>query len=146
GFWQIRGHWGEGREWVAMAVSEEAVVEANTERGKAVEGAGKLAYLQDDYAAALTLYQESLAIYKQNGDKQGVARSLEGLGHTTRREGKHAEARSLLEESLSIFRDLGDRQGIANALRGIGHVATVQSDPAARSLYEESLALFRAMA
>src|SRR5579871_6424352 len=65
-----------------------------------------------DYATARALYEESLAIRRELGDKNGIADSLSNLGEMAKEQGDYAAARALYEESLAIRRELGDKYGI----------------------------------
>src|SRR5262249_48743480 len=89
-------------------------------------------------------YEESLALGREVGDKQGIAFSLNNLGDVVQRQRDHLTAQSLYEESLAIFRELGDKRGIGYALSNLGEVAHRQADYlTARSLHEESLTIRR---
>jgi predicted ATPase/class 3 adenylate cyclase len=149
-FWQVRGYLSEGREQLARFVGllERETDEARTNllpySARALHGAGVLAHAQGDYSAAHTLYEESLALRRELGDRSGIASSLNNLGVVAQEQGDYAAARTLHEESLALKRELGDRSGIAYSLTNLGVVAKEQGDyAAARTLHEESLALFR---
>ena len=145
-FWWSRGHLAEGRERLAGALSRDGVQDRTRTRAYALSGAGLLARMQGDYAAARTLYDESLAIHKASGDKQGIAWSLSNLGLVAYDQGDYAVARMLNEQSLAIERTLGDKQGIAKSLNSLGLVAYEQGDyAAARALFEQALPLNRAL-
>lgn len=142
-FWLVRGHYSEGREWLAGVLAQ-AGTARTAARAKALRGAGTLAGLQGDYVSMRSLYEESLAIYQELGDKQGIAAALGNLGATAGHQGDYASARSLLEESLARNREIGDRRGIALALNNVGEIAANQGNYAsARSLFEESLTIVR---
>ncbi|MBC8103398.1 MAG: tetratricopeptide repeat protein, partial [Cytophagales bacterium] len=150
-FWAVRGHLGEGRRWLDQALSRPASTGKEGEgaeaseaeaaaRGKALNGAGALAYSQGDYAAARTRYAQSLAVRRRLGDPRSIAASLINLGNVVLEEGDWEGARSLYEESLALLRPLGDPRFIANALGNLGLVAHYQGDYArARALHEESV-------
>src|SRR5207248_2412461 len=84
-FWEVRGYLSEGREQLAdmLALSTPLTGQALPSqsqsqsrlsfRAKALNGIGRLAYSQGDYAAARSLYEEGLAIVRELGDKQGIA-------------------------------------------------------------------------
>jgi predicted ATPase/class 3 adenylate cyclase/predicted negative regulator of RcsB-dependent stress response len=142
-FWLARAHFFEGRGWLSAMLAGAA--DGHTvARGKALYGAGELAFQQGDYPAARASYTESLALRRQLGDRRGIAGALNNLGNVARDQGDPPSAKSLYEESLAIKRELGDRRGIAMSLNNLGNVAKDQGDyPAARALYEESLATVR---
>jgi predicted ATPase/DNA-binding SARP family transcriptional activator len=142
GFWSVRGHYSEGREYLEQILRE--TQSRTAARAKALFIAGNLAYFQSDYVVARSLYHESLGIRKELKDPQGTAEILSKLGQVAGELGDYAAARTLHEESLSIRRELGNRRGIANSIDTLGSIAYIQSDyTAARSLYEESLSIRR---
>lgn len=144
-FWEARGYLREGRRWLAAALAMPGVTPP-TLRGKALRGAGLLATWQADYAAVWALHEESLALYRALGDKDGIANTLENLGLVARERGDYPAAWSLHEESLTIRRSLGDRRGIAGALNNLGLVARGRGEyAAARVLFDEGLAINRSL-
>jgi non-specific serine/threonine protein kinase len=143
-FWYVRGHFDEGRRWLAQLLALPTGSLRTAERANALNGAGSLARPQGDYATARALHQEALAIRRELGDKFGIAGSLNNLGLIARYQGDHARARVFFEEAIEINRELGNRRGeavnlnnLANALHAAGEAA------AARRLQERSVALFR---
>jgi non-specific serine/threonine protein kinase len=143
-FWWTRGHFTEGRQWCTRALCKAGAEERTRERANALNAAGVLAYFQGDYPAARALYEESLAIRRELGDRSGMAGSLGNLGNVALEQGDYRAARALQEQSLAIKRELGDRTGMSISLSDLGEVALYQGDyPAARALYEESLPIAR---
>jgi tetratricopeptide (TPR) repeat protein len=141
-FWAVRGHFCEGREYLDRALGRAGTQERTAARTKALNGAGVLALSQGDYAWARAMHEESLAIRRELGDRQGVAASLNNLGNVAKDQGEYAAARALYEEALAAFRVLGHKQFMANALGNLGDVAWAQGDYAgARALLEEALAI-----
>ncbi|MDQ3461386.1 MAG: tetratricopeptide repeat protein [Deinococcota bacterium] len=142
-FWQARGYLSEGRGWLAKALSQ-AGMATTAARAKALNGAGMLAWFQGDYSAARSHFEESLAIRREVGDKQGIAASLSNLASIDYQQGGYVLPPSRFEESLAIRREAGDKQGIANSLGNLGIVALDQGDfTSAHLLHEESLAIRR---
>src|SRR5262249_7537439 len=76
-----------------------------------------------DLSAATAYYEESLAISREIGDKQGIACSLYGLGGGAYRQGDYSAARALHEESLSIKREIANKRGIAESLECFAFLA-----------------------
>ena len=143
-FWTIRGHLAEGREWCARVLRIEGGTGQTPDRAKVLDVAGQMAYFQCDYPAALARHSESLATWRQLGDKRGIARAMGYLGNVSMEQGEFASARSWHEESLAIARELGDPVSIAWSLGNLGSIAVEQGDPSvARSFLEESLAIRR---
>ncbi|HLX57584.1 MAG TPA: tetratricopeptide repeat protein, partial [Ktedonobacteraceae bacterium] len=145
GFWIVRGHWSEGLRWLERALAADPGVAAPV-RAKALNAAGMLAYLQDNHGWAEQLCRESLALFRQIGDKRGIASSLIRLGQVAKARRNYAAARALLEESLALSKEVDDKGSIADALLLLARAAINQGEYSrARSLLEEGLALSREM-
>ncbi len=141
-YWWVRGRVAEGREWLSRALLK--APKHTLARARALRGAGALAALQNDHAAARALHEESLAIYQELGDRLGISTALLQLGTITHDQGDYASARSLYEQSLAMKRELGDRLGTAMLLNNLGIVAQQQGDHTeAKSLFEQSLLIKR---
>jgi predicted ATPase/DNA-binding CsgD family transcriptional regulator len=142
-FWRMRCHFSEGQDFLqrALAGSEGA---NRSLRAKALNVAGDLALGQHDTDQAEVLCRESLALYRELGDKQGIAASLSLLGWVAQRRFHREVAYALQAEGLTLSKELGDKRGIAEALRGLSSLAFSQGAyERAYALKEESLALFR---
>jgi predicted ATPase/class 3 adenylate cyclase len=145
-FWVTRGHLSEGRGWCARVLGKGGAKAQTQERAKALTSAGALAYFQSDFPAARELAQECLAIWRELGDRKGIAVSLSRLGVLALEQGDFASAQALNEESLAIKQELGDRSGIAASLNNLGNLAFERGDFAsAQARYEESLAITRGL-
>jgi predicted ATPase/class 3 adenylate cyclase len=141
-FWFVRGYLSEGLRWLEEVLDLGGGVTAL--RAEVLNGAGDLVWSQGNYVRAKELYEESLALSRQLGDKRDIAVALENLGSVARNWGDYATARSLFEEALPLRRELGDKWGLAESLFLWGAAATFQGDYAtARPLLEEALVLYR---
>jgi tetratricopeptide (TPR) repeat protein len=90
------------------------------------------------------LYDESLTLRRELGDRPGVAVLLNNQGIIARHQHELNDARRMNEESLALFRQLGDRWAIGQLLNNQACVASDQGDYAeARALLEESLFIRR---
>jgi non-specific serine/threonine protein kinase len=142
-FWSIHGHLGEGRGWLEKALVHDPI-EPSADRARALHGAGSLAQTQGEHERARARYEESLALWRDLGDRRGVAASLNSLGNVAIYQGDHGRARTCYEESLALFRGLGDKQAMADPIHNLGLLAYSEGDlEQARTLFEESLALSR---
>src|SRR5262249_5651319 len=79
-FWRIRGHLHEGRERYDAVLSRQPEGEQTKWQAKLLIAAGNLAMDQGDYTAARCLYEKSLAIVQELGDRHGIAGSFHNLG------------------------------------------------------------------
>src|SRR5712692_8376114 len=142
-FWVVRGHRNEGLAFLERALAGSAGVAADV-RAKASLAAARLAFNQSNYDQGEMLAQQSLALFRELGDRRGIALSLNRLGVAAWRRGDFRSARILLEEDLTLFRELGDRDRVAWSLFMHGLLDNKQGEYAgASSRFEESLALFR---
>jgi tetratricopeptide (TPR) repeat protein len=115
-------------------------------RARALLGAGVCTTgLGGDYTGARLLFEESLALARAAGDRDGSAEALYRLGLLALLT-QDSQARELLEESLALFREQQDAWHIAWALRRLGQIAQNERNPErAAALLEESLRLARAV-
>jgi predicted ATPase/class 3 adenylate cyclase len=142
-FWEIRGLWSEGRDWLERSLSLASVLPGDL-RADALVAAGRLAWYQGDYEWARTLLTGGLGLHREAGDLRGTANALNNLGIIAYAQGQYKEASALYEECLAIWRELQDDMGIARALGNLGLIASEQGESAqAREFYAECLILFR---
>jgi tetratricopeptide (TPR) repeat protein len=142
-FWIAWGHFSEGRRW-----SEEALVkveEVSPARAKALQGSGFMAYKEGDYDKARQSLEQSLALYRQQGDMKGEARSLCFLGEMATDLHDYELASELLAQSASISRRLGDEPDLAYTMNNLGALALYRGDlVGAKTIFEEATVLARA--
>jgi tetratricopeptide (TPR) repeat protein len=113
-------------------------------RAQALCIAGHLYWAQTNFADALPLETEALAIGRELDDAWSVATALHFIGPVVHRLGDPVRAQALLEEGLSLWRRLGDVDGITLSLMFLGDAVAAQGDAArAQLLYEESASLLR---
>jgi tetratricopeptide (TPR) repeat protein len=102
--------------------------------------------LTGDLARAHLLYEESLALYQEQGDIWGRATVLQSLALLVWTEGDLPAAGALYEESAQLARALGDKWGLARAQTSAAAVALRQGDLArARSQASEALRGWRGL-
>jgi predicted ATPase/class 3 adenylate cyclase len=143
-FWEARGYFSEGRERLDLILKTEPAQGRTAERARLLARAAELAYRQSDYPATAAFAGESLAIYRQVGDKQGMAAALIKLGNAAIEMGDLATALGFLEEALKIWRELNDKHGIARALISLGWSALRTGDYSlAKARLAEALTLSR---
>jgi non-specific serine/threonine protein kinase len=144
-FWLSDGSLREGRGWLERALAAAGDVSPPV-RAKALHFLGNLALDLGDGQRARVLYQASLALRRDMGDRPGVAASLNGLGLVAADEGDYENAQRLHEESLEIARETGNRHAEAVSLHNLGNVARRSGEPAAaRACHEAALAIQRAL-
>jgi len=140
----MRGHYGEGRGWIARLLAIAPDAERGDAHASAFHAAGALAYLQGDYAAAEARHREAFGIWSQLGNRRGIVRSLISLGSIANSRGEPSAARGLYQDALSIAREIDDRRSISMGLHCLGMVAHDAGDyAAAQALLEECVAVSR---
>jgi hypothetical protein len=82
-----------------------------------------MAYLEGHYASARPLFEESLAMHKELGQRSSIGILTYELGMVAYLAGDYARARPLVKESLVHQYELGYAMGIALSLAGVGEVA-----------------------
>jgi len=143
-YWFLHDAVHEGRAWLEEMLARTGSSERSAARGRALWGAGWLAWAEGDFEAASSRAEEALPIVREAQDKQWTAFAEWLLGIVRMCQGNTAMARSLFEESLTLFKDQGDVWNEAFTHYHLGISAYRSGDPAAaRAHYEESLRLFQ---
>jgi tetratricopeptide (TPR) repeat protein len=83
---------------------------------------GDLADAQGSYEQAMALYEKSLNLAAELGDRRRQAIVLNSLGRLAHRSGDEGRALALFNKSLALRRDLGDTRGVAVSLKNLGQV------------------------
>jgi predicted ATPase/class 3 adenylate cyclase len=124
------------------ALARPGAARRDAARSRACFDAGWVHCGMGQYAAAQALLEEGLAIARETGDTELVARILLPLGFAALGQGDRAAARGYLEEAVVLAREQGDRREIAAAVNALAQFHRSGGDPAlAQSLYEQVLAI-----
>jgi predicted ATPase/DNA-binding CsgD family transcriptional regulator len=143
-FWNAYGP-SEGDRWLrkGLAWSRESPTAL---RAKALSHAGFLAIWQGDYQRSAALLEEGMALFRELGDKPGVATSIFHLGNMALHAGDHGRGRTLAREAEALRWELSDQQAIGLLLYILGMAAVAEGDhDRAAAHSEESLALNRGL-
>ncbi len=106
-FWTMRGYINEGRGYVETALARADKL-SPLARARLLSVAAVLAHGQGDYARAEPLVAESLALFRQVGDRTATAWVLGLAGVVAFGQGRHERAEVLLEACAAAYRELGD--------------------------------------
>ena len=137
-------------EWkLEEAAAEKAAEKAHAQSKKLilaqahhVEGDSLLQ--QQDFPAAVSLFNQALDIYQRSGDKGDEASMLNNIGYALQVQGDLAAAEKKYEEALEIYRGIGAKGLAANTLANMGGVLQQQRNlVGAEKLYEEALEMHR---
>lgn len=91
--------------------------------------AGLVAHQERDFVRARPLLEESVALYKELGDRWHTALSLSTLARVETVQSNYVAAVSLHKESLALYRQIGNNN-FASVLEGLADVAVRQGQPA----------------
>jgi len=144
-FWQLRGHFFEGRQWLEWALAHTA--EAQTDaRCRALVGLSLIQWTQGDLEQAATQAHAALAIAKAINGAEIAAHAIHVLGLIELTHQRWHQGGLLLEQAHGLWRKLGARAEEAQTLQLLSGVAFQLGD---RQLSAEradaSLVLFRAL-
>ncbi len=146
-FWWSQGYLAEAEAWLGQALALDTDdADARAARGKALLGACWMALAHGGDAEAVALVEESLALFREEGDEAGYIRAMETLGFAHLESGRLESAKAAFEECLARSRQSKDDRRRAIALNALGQVALDQGDDLrATDLLHESVTLARRM-
>jgi tetratricopeptide (TPR) repeat protein len=105
---------------------------------------GGAAWFVGDRETTLRLTEQALSLYRQIGDRAGIADALTQLAPPLMGLGRVDEAQRVVEEGLAINRELGPRWELVLSTNMLANVAYARGDFArAQELYQESAELAR---
>ena len=143
-YWEVRSHFKQGREHYTAVLSRPEAAAHTRARAKALTGAGRLAWCQDDDTAARDYFHEALEIYRVLGEKREMAFVLAYLAFVERSEGEMERSRRYFDEAFAISQELNDRMLLAIVDSGRGTLAMEDGNlQLSRELKEKSLKVFR---
>ncbi|MEP7356209.1 MAG: tetratricopeptide repeat protein, partial [Anaerolineales bacterium] len=146
GFWFHEGYQGEGRQWTMLLLARARAVWPAGARAEVLRIAGSMSWQHGEYAAATGYLQESIEIFRQLADKNGLTFALTQLGRAVQFQGEYAQAGLLLDEAVELARDIGDPGRLAVALMIRGFIPMQQADySAARLLFAQALAIYESL-
>jgi tetratricopeptide (TPR) repeat protein len=92
----------------------------------------------------MELFEESLILWRELGDNQGVANALNGMGDALCDQGQFTHARPLYQEALTLAAEAGHKVTMAFVRGNLARLAHVDGDDVqALALLEDGLAWFR---
>jgi predicted ATPase/class 3 adenylate cyclase len=142
-FWNVRGHFSEGRRWLTAGLSGEGAA-ALSLRARASLGLGYLELRQGDYPRAVEDLEVSHSLYREIGDRRGEAYALCFLGWIALDRNEFDRAEELLEESLALSRAAGTARDVSVSLNALAMLKVYRGDhERATAMQEECLSLAR---
>jgi predicted ATPase len=142
-FWLMRGHAAEGGQWLGRVVT--ASQGATVERAQALNGAGWIALFRGDYDGAEAHVEQSLSLFRELDDTEGIAAALANLGFVAMLGQRGLErVPAILQEVTSLQEAVLDKRTQANIfiLQGLA-AGGAQDWAASLALHEQSLELYQ---
>jgi predicted ATPase len=140
-YWQTRGHWTEGRRFLAAALSLGGDAEAEC-LVNALWGAAFLALWQGDVDDGERLADRLLDLAQQAGLEHGTSVAIHVLAIVALQRGDRDQARTLNEEALVLARQLTDDWLVSVVTNNLGDLLMEEGEfERAAELFEESLAI-----
>ena len=143
-YWEMRGYLKEGLTFIERALRKSRGVTPSV-HAQALHNAGLLALLQDDSEHAQEFLRESQALFRESGERAGMANILRLQGNLALAKDRYKIARRLLEEAMAIYRERGDVLRAASTRSALAQIAMVQCDfNRANALLAENQAAYSA--
>lgn len=125
--WDLRGYLSEARNWFDKLLQNteglSQTILANSKRH-----AGMFATQQGHNDIASKLIGESLEIFREIGDKNGISNSLNILGMIEMDLGRYESSKKFLTESLGMRKTLGNKIALASGLNSLGLVLLAEGN------------------
>jgi tetratricopeptide (TPR) repeat protein len=142
-FWYQHGYATEGRQWLERAMDVVAA-DGGAPLAGVAHGLGVLLDEQGEPEAARPLFERSLAIWRDIGDRDREAGELNSLGITHHHLGHLDTARVLLEQSAAVAREIDNPSRVAAALTNLGQTEADAGDlQRAEQVLQEALSVDR---
>jgi non-specific serine/threonine protein kinase len=138
-FWAVRGLLGEGHMRLKRILHLPGAHVRTAGRARALNALGTIVHEIGEFASARSYLDESLSIFREIGDRNGIATVLNDLGWVSIHEGD-TSARTRLHEALALNRELKNARGAAVALHSLGWIELQCGNyGSSRAFLEESL-------
>jgi non-specific serine/threonine protein kinase len=140
----MRGYLEEGRRWVEKAFEQRhAASMPSVAYALMILWVMQSKNAESDLSQIGKLLEESLKLYQELDDKNGIAHVLNFLGIHAFAQDDYIKAKEHLHASLALRRELGDPWGIAQTLQNFAPVALKEQDyESAKAYAEETIAWF----
>ncbi|MCI0474608.1 MAG: NB-ARC domain-containing protein, partial [Anaerolineales bacterium] len=131
-FWMIRGYWNEARTWFERSLAIPFITPA---RALPLLGLSVMEHYVGNTARCAPLFEEAIALYRQQGDKRGIAFTASLLGTAGN---DAARSGALFDEARATARELNDEWLAARTDIGQGMFYALQGEPARAGAFFES--------
>jgi predicted ATPase/DNA-binding SARP family transcriptional activator len=138
-WWVVQGHLSEGHRFFD-GLFERTVGGPKELRAQALVQGTIFPFRQGDLGLTADLLQESLDLYRELEDEEGIARSTAELGGVAIAEGDLGRAAELYAAVVPLFRKQGHVGRMAASLGNLGTIAHMQGDYATAVVYHAEAA------
>ncbi len=143
-FWDESNYASDGANWLEQFL---ALVETHSDkilRARALEVQGRLLIFgNSSHPKAYSALEESLLLYKQAGNKKGIASSMLYFGVVSFHRGGVAQGKNMVFESLALHRELNDKFNIIKALTHLAEQIDTNDYERSMNYFDEALLLCR---
>ncbi len=128
---------------VVAALADAERAGDHTARAQAMSVLGQLLEREGHLEESASTLWDAIALWRELGDKEGLAEALRYLGFTSIFLRSYADGEAALVEARDLFRELGDRRGEAWAIQYLAFMAFSRGDlDEANPRLQESLRMF----
>ena len=121
-FWEVRGHWSEGRQWLETGLSAASPISDGL-RGRVLVYIATFAQYQGEYGRARDAAAEALRLFETADDPRGIARAQNVLGNAAYYQGDWTEAQRRYRVGLEYARRSGEPRDTAGPLANLATIA-----------------------
>jgi predicted ATPase/DNA-binding XRE family transcriptional regulator len=144
-YWIPWGYVREGRVTIdnlLLRAAEDSTVEVPP---LALCGAGRLAWIQNDYDRATVLYEAAVSAYRRVNDPRGEAATLNNLGAVAHMRNQYDRAVDFYRRTIDLGRAAGNsNRAVAMSMANLGLIALHRGeDASAEKLMAEAVVLWR---
>jgi tetratricopeptide (TPR) repeat protein len=129
-FWWNHGYWGDAKQYVTEALS--LTERANLHSwiyARTLQNAGALARAQGDDARAVSLYERSVALFREHGDAKSTMQALLSMVNVAlHRDKDFAMMRAYAEEALELMKVHGTEKQCASPIHILGYITEAEGD------------------
>lgn len=145
--WYFAGRFSEGRGWIALVLGLPDADQRGAARAKLLSGAARLAIYSGAINDAKESSRESVALWRDVGDRRGLAFALVHQAIPLMASHQRQASFALMRESRDCFTELDDAWGIAYATTYMGCSLAYEqgAEDDARPVLVEGRARFRAL-
>jgi len=141
-FWFVHGHIAENVVWLEKFLDQKQNVPPTLKAWALMNYGVMLRASTRDYDKSMLLHEKSLRLFRELGDRRGIAFTLNMMGVIGLQKNEPVKTEKLLAESLALQRELGDPWGIAFTMQNFPPLALQKNDPKMAKEYAEETVLW----